>query len=131
MYNENQIRYLVLQIFKAIKYLNSKNFLHIEISPEKILIDSIIKDSAEEELYNVKLLDFFCPSRNNLLIDNKSSSFCYMAPEVIEQKYSPTCDIWSIGIIIFQMFFGELPHQDNNDFKEYVRNKFIFCIKQK
>lgn len=122
MYNENQIRYLVLQIFKAIKYLNSKNFLHIEVSPEKILIDNIIKDSVGEELYNVKLLDFFCPSRNNLLIDNKSSSFCYMAPEVIEQKYSPTCDIWSIGIIIFQMFFGELPHQDNNDFKEYVKN---------
>ena len=122
MYNESQIRYLVLQIFKAIKYLNSKNFLHIEISPEKILIDNITKDSHGEELYNIKLLDFFFPSKNNLIVDNKSSFFCYMAPEVIEQKYSPTCDIWSIGIIIFQMFFGELPYNDNNDFKEYVKN---------
>ena len=122
MYNENQIRYLVLQIFKAIKYLNMKNFLHIEISPEKILIYDIAKDSHGEELYNIKLLDFFCPSRNNVLLDNKSSFFCYMAPEVIEQKYSPTCDIWSIGIVIFQMFFGQLPHNENNDFKEYVKS---------
>ena len=122
MYNESQIRYLVLQIFKAIKYLNTKNFLHIEISPEKILIYDITKDSHGEELYNIKLLDFFCPSRNNVVLDNKSSFFCYMAPEVIEQKYSPTCDIWSIGIIIFQMFFGELPHKENDDFKEYIKN---------
>ena len=121
MYNESQIRYLVLQLFKAIKFLNSKNFLHIEISPEKILIHNITKDSHGEELYNIKLLDFFFPSKNNLLFDNKSSFFCYMAPEVIEQKYSSTCDIWSIGIIIFQMFFGELPYKDNNDFKEYVK----------
>jgi len=122
VYNENQIRYIVLQIFKAVKYLNMKNFLHIEISPEKILIEDIVKDSHGEELYNIKLLDFFCPSRNNLILDNKSSFYCYIAPEVMEQKYSPTCDIWSIGIIIFQMFFGELPYKDTNDFKDYINN---------
>ena len=130
LYNENQIRYLVIQIFKAVKYLNTKNFLHIEISPEKILIHNIIKDSHGEELYNIKLLDFFCPSRNNLLLDNKSSFFCYMAPEVIDQKYSPTCDIWSIGIVIFQMFFGELPQKENNEFKEYVKiikSTYTYC----
>ena len=80
MYNENQIRYLVLQIFKAIKYLNSNNYLHIEISPEKILINNITKDSHGEELYNIKLLDFFCPSRNNILGDNKSSFFFIWPP---------------------------------------------------
>ena len=122
VYNENQIRYIVLQIFKAVKYLNMKNFLHIEISPEKILIEDIVKDSHGEELYNIKLLDFFCPSRNNLILDNKSSFYCYIAPEVMDQKYSPTCDIWSIGIIIFQMFFGELPYKDTNDFKDYISN---------
>ena len=122
MYNESQIRYVVIQLFKAVKYLNSKNFLHIEISPEKILIHNITRDSHGEELYNIKLLDFFYPSSNNLVFDNKSSYFCYIAPEVLEQKYSQTCDIWSIGIIIFQMFFGELPYKGDNDFKEYVKN---------
>ena len=122
LYNENQIRFIVLQILKAIKYLSFNNYLHIEISPEKILIDDIIKDSHGEELYNIKLLDFFCPSRNNLLPDNKITFLCYMAPEVMEQKYSQTCDIWSIGIITFQLFFGELPYKSKIDFKEYVKN---------
>ena len=70
MYNESQIRYVVLQLFKAVKYLNSKNFLHIEISPEKILIHNITKDSHGEELYNIKLLDFFYHSINNLVFYN-------------------------------------------------------------
>ena len=100
MYNESQIRYLVLQIFKAIKYLKIKNFLHIEISPEKILIYDITKDSHGEELYNIKLLDFFCPSRNNVVLDNKSSFFCYMAPEVIEQKYNSLKDLNQIDELI-------------------------------
>ena len=122
VYNENQIRYIILQILKAIKYLTFNNYLHIEISPEKILIDDIIKDPHGEELYNIKLLDFFCPSLNNLFPDNKLAFLCYMAPEVMEQKYSQTCDIWSIGIITFQLFFGELPYKSNIDYKEYVKN---------
>ena len=131
-YNENQIRYIVLQILKAVKYLTFNNYLHIEISPEKILIDDIIKDSHGEELYNIKLLDFFCPSSNNLLPDNKLSFLCYMAPEVMEQKYSQTCDIWSIGIITFQLFFGELPYKSKIDYKEYVKNiKSIYNLSNK
>ena len=132
LYNENQIRYLIFQIFKAINYLTEKNFLHIEISPEKVLIYDQRKDSQGKELYIIKLLDFFCPSDNynSVLLDNKSTFYCYMAPEVIEQKYSSTCDIWSVGIIAFQMFFGELPKNDNNDFNKYVqtiKDKYTKC----
>ena len=43
VYNENQIRYIVLQILKAIKYLTLNNYLHIEISQKKIIIFDIIK----------------------------------------------------------------------------------------
>ena len=119
-YTENQISYIMIQILKAIKYLNSKNFLHIEISPEKILLCDSIKNSNGEELYNIKLLNFFCPSRSNLLYNNKSF-YHYVAPEIIDKKYSKNCYIWSLGIIIFQMFFGELSYNYNNDLNEYVQ----------
>ena len=119
-YTENQISYIILQILNAIKYLNSKKFLHIEISPEKILLCDSIKNSNGEELYNIKLLNFFCPSRSNLLYNNKSF-YHYVAPEIIDKKYSKNCYIWSLGIIIFQMFFGELNYNYNNDLNEYVQ----------
>ena len=119
-YTENQICYIIIQILKAIKYLNSKNYVHVEISPEKILICDIIKSSYGEELYNIKLLNFFCPSRSNLLFNSKSF-YQYIAPEIMNKKYSKNCYIWSLGIIIFQMYFGELSYKYNNDINEYVQ----------
>jgi serine/threonine protein kinase len=119
-YTENQICYIIIQILKAIKYLNSKNYVHVEISPEKILICDLIKSSYGEELYNIKLLNFFCPSRSNLLFNSKSF-YQYIAPEIMNKKYSKNCYIWSLGIIIFQMYFGELSYKYNNDINEYVQ----------
>ena len=72
----------------------------MEISPEKILICDIIKSSYGEELYNIKLLNFFCTSRSNLLYNSKSF-YHYVAPEIIDKKYSKNCYIWSLGITIF------------------------------
>jgi len=38
-----------------------------------------------------------------------------MAPEVfLRQKYGLNADIWSIGIIFFQMVFGVQPYDSSN-----------------
>ena len=119
-FTENQICFIIIQIFKAIKYLISKNFIHCEISPEKILLCDCVKNSNGEELNKIKLLNFFCPSRSNILFDSKSF-YQYIAPEIMEKKYTKNCYIWSLGIIIFQMFFGELSYNYNNNINEYVQ----------
>ena len=119
-FTENQICFIIIQVFKAIKYLISQNFIHVEISPDKILLYNSIKNSNGEELFNIKLLNFFCPSRSNLLFNSKSF-YHYIAPEIINKKYSKNCYIWSLGIIIFQMYFGELSYNYNNDLNEYVQ----------
>jgi len=33
----------------------------------------------------------------------------YQAPEVVKQSYNSECDIWSIGVITYQLLCGELP----------------------
>ena len=33
----------------------------------------------------------------------------YMAPEVVYGKYGKECDVWSLGVVIFQMLTGEYP----------------------
>ena len=36
-----------------------------------------------------------------------------MAPEVFTQNYDSKCDLWSLAIIIFMKFSGELPFDIN------------------
>jgi len=36
----------------------------------------------------------------------------YMAPEVLsEEKYNNKCDLWSLGIIIYILYFQEVPYR--------------------
>ena len=80
-----------------------------------IYIKDIIKID-NEELYNVKILQFGSSSIN---IHKSNNSLNYMAPELINNKYHQTSDIWSIGVILYQMIFDDLP------FKGYKENEII------
>ena len=49
-------------------------------------------------------------------IKNILRNQAYLAPEIIENKsYDRTVDWWALGIIIFEMLYGQLPFQHNNE----------------
>ena len=44
-----------------------------------------------------------------------------MAPEVHEGKaYGLKADIWSLGIVYYQMIFGDYPYRANDDYEIYL-----------
>ena len=68
-----------------------------------------------------KILQF---GSSNINIHKTNNSLYYMAPELTLGKYHQTSDIWSIGVIIYQMIFDDLP------FKGYKEDEIIYNIKK-
>ena len=118
IFSENQAKYVCKQLLNGIKYLNEHNLVHTDINPDIIYIKDIIRVN-NEELYNIKILQFGSSSIN---IHKSNNSLNYMAPEIIHNKYHQTSDIWSIGVILYQMVFDDLP------FKGYKEDEIIHNI---
>ena len=127
-YNENQIKYLAFQLFEAIQYLNNNNYMHTDIKPSNILIDEIIKNVKNEDLFIIKLLNFGSYGENYEYINNINNVLpYYSAPEILDNIFDATSDVWSIGVIIYQMLYGEVPFggENINEVTSNIKNEKI------
>ena len=62
-----------------------------------------------------KLIDFSCCKK---VLNGKASTLIgtphFMAPEILKgYKYSYSCDYWSVGILIYFIFYGDYPFGNN------------------
>ncbi|CAD8048362.1 unnamed protein product [Paramecium primaurelia] len=101
---ENTVINYVIQISEALKYLNSKKIVHRDIKPSNILIH-------EGE---VRLADFgFAIHQDKVGIEDRQfqiGSPLYMSPEtLIKNEYNHRTDLWSLGVLFFEMIFGVVP----------------------
>lgn len=45
----------------------------------------------------------------------KAGTYCYMAPEILNHEtYSTNVDIWSLGILLYELRTKKRPFNDNN-----------------
>ena len=120
VFTEEQVKHVCKQLLNVVKYLNENNLVHTDITPDIIYIKEIINE-RRQELYNIKILQFGSSTIN---IHNSNNSLYYMSPELIRNKYHQTSDIWSIGVILYQMIYDDLP------FKGYKEDEIINNIKK-
>lgn len=96
-FSEEEAVQVISQLLSAIKHLHEKNICHRDLKPENILYE-------QTESKIVKIIDFGLSKK---LEGNSLNSLIgtplYMAPEVINGKYDLACDMWSIGVITYQL----------------------------
>ena len=106
---EKDTQYIIKQIIEAIKYIMDNNIVHRDLKPHNILINETTKE--------IKLCDFgFAREfKDTLLTDTICGSPLYMAPELLQnQKYNIKSDIWSLGIIMYEIVMKNHPFKSNN-----------------
>lgn len=88
----------------ALNYLHKKNIAHRDLKPENFMFKEI--DGQE-----LKLIDFGLSTncRDCDKMNIIAGSPHYISPEVLDKNYTKKCDIWSLGVIFFEMVTGKLP----------------------
>ena len=98
-FSDVEIRSIVRQILKSLRYLHNMNYVHGDVKPENFIVSS---DRTSRLI--LKLIDFGLTSRDHLSpIDvQKAGTSFYMAPEAFNRAastYSAKSDCWSVGVI--------------------------------
>jgi len=118
--DENEIKHYLLQICEALHYLHKRNIIHHDIKMSNILLNcsqNSLKLPDDYKSIEIKLSDFdFARKLSN---ENLSSTVCgtpfSWGPESLESKgknYTFKSEVWSLGIILFEMCTGKLPFPD-------------------
>lgn len=106
--------HIMEQITDALAFIHEKDIVHRDLKPANIML---IRHGGRHDY--VKLLDFgvaLMKFQTRLTQSgNLVGTISYTAPEQItSNRYSPASDVYSLGIIFYEMLTGRLPFQGDN-----------------
>jgi cGMP-dependent protein kinase len=121
--NIYETQFYIGSMLLMLDYLQKKYIAHRDIKPSNIMIDT--------NGY-LKMIDF---GTAKVLKDYTSTIIGtphYIAPEILQGKgYSLSCDFWSLGICMYEIFYGIYPFGNNANevidiYKEVLKKNLIF-----
>lgn len=99
-----QAQFYVGSMVLMLEALHSKNIIYRDLKPENVMLDS---------RGYLKLIDFGLAKKLNDITERTftvAGTLHYMAPEVMMGSgYSTEVDIWSLGVIFYELVIGRLP----------------------
>ena len=110
---ENKIKDIFKQIIEGVKFIHSKNVIHRDLKPNNILF-------LDKEKTHVVIIDFGISGISNGLNKEiiQAGTFKFTPPEILSKnnfQSSNKIDIWSLGVILYLMYFKKYPFDGIND----------------
>ncbi|CAL4912273.1 unnamed protein product [Urochloa decumbens] len=102
---------LMRQLAEGLKVLRERNIVHRDLKPQNLLL------STSGDAIILKIGDFGFAKHENLAATICGSPY-YMAPEIWQGKdYDAKSDLWSVGVILFQLVTGKVPYSGSTCFQ--------------
>lgn len=111
-FTEQQAADIIYQIMLGLNYMHLESITHRDLKPENVLLVSEDMDN-----FDIKIADlgFAAKFDKNTGLDLVLGTPLYMAPELVKhEKYSEKVDVWSLGVITYQLLTGTTPFDGRN-----------------
>ena len=104
---EQEAKAIIEQLLSVVFYLSSQKVVHYDLKPQNIIFDNGLP----------KVLDFgicktFDSEHSKMALTSQGmGTYCYLPPETFTNnpQLSPKVDIWSLGVIFYEMVCGQRP----------------------
>jgi serine/threonine protein kinase len=92
-------------MLSALRHIHGQRIVHRDVKLRNFLLSG---SSAERV---VKLCDFGLATRlpDSGSLSGVKGTVPYMAPEMLTARYGCGVDVWSLGVIVYILFFGKFP----------------------
>ena len=102
--------HFTIQILKGLQHAHDKGIVHRDVKPQNIMV---LPDGT------IKVTDFgiarFARSEQRTITDKAIGSVHYISPEQARgERTDEKTDIYSVGVILYEMLTGPLPFQAEN-----------------
>lgn len=104
-----ELKFYFRQLFYGLSKIHEHNIIHRDMKPENIIMNYRNKYL---KIIDFSLSRFYYPSLQLSIAGTTS----YMAPEILMKykQYHYTCDVWSVGIMLFRILFQDLYYFSSN-----------------
>jgi len=92
---------ITLGILSGLDHLHRRRIVHRDLKPANILLQGITPRIADFGLARVL--------KNTMTSTQVAGTLSYMSPEAFDGKPTMLTDIWSVGVILYQLLSGQLP----------------------
>nr|CCA26775.1 predicted protein putative [Albugo laibachii Nc14] len=127
-FSEADAATLIRKILNAVAHCHDRGICHRDLKPENCLFETNAEDA------DLKVIDFGLSCMDNSVtgenvMKTRVGSIYYVAPEVLKGRYDKSCDLWSIGVIVYILLCGYPPFYGDTDsdvFEAVISGKFEF-----
>jgi len=121
----NAVFSLIVQAAWGLDHLHRHHLIHRDIKPENILVGRLHEGTLDplQHRLHLKIIDFsLAIEEGNEQANHETvGTLSTMAPEVVQgRSYDHRADLYSFGIVLYEMALGKIPFIQTKGFGDYL-----------